>query len=111
MQTEGNSSRAEVARKYHRLGVEALEAQRYEDAVQALRRAVELDPSLGDVWNDLGVVMEALGNPREAVQCYRRALSVQPAQADARSNLGLLMLQLNLAGILQRQAFRSSVVY
>lgn len=111
MQPERSDSSKVNALDLHRLGIEALEAQRYEDAVQALRRAVELNPNLGDVWNDLGVVMEALGNPREAVACYRRALAVQPAQVDAHSNLGLLMLQLTLAGALRRQTFRSSAAY
>ena len=96
------------ARQMHREGVMALEEQRMEDAVLSLRQAVELDPSFVSAWNDLGVVMEALGNPTEAVRCYRQALSVQPEQDEAKSNLGMLLLQMDLVHALHRQAFTSS---
>ena len=66
-----------TAKKYHRAGVDALGRNRPEDAVRALRLAVELDPGLEIAWNDLGVVMEALGNTNEAVRCYKRALAVR----------------------------------
>ncbi len=66
-----------VARGYYRAGVEALAGNRPEDAVRALRLSVELDPELDAAWNDLGVMMEALGNGNEAVRCYRRALEVR----------------------------------
>lgn len=97
-----------TARRLHRHGVLALQDQRMEDAVLALRQAVELDPAFVSAWNDLGVVMEALGNPTEAVRCYRRALTVQPEQSEAKSNLGMLLLQMDLVHALHRQAFTSS---
>ena len=96
-----------TAKKYHRAGVDALGRNRPEDAVRALRLAVELDPELAVGWNDLGVVMEALGNAHEAVRCYRRALVVRPGSVEARSNLGMLMLQMELAHVLRRQACMS----
>lgn len=100
-------SQRTTAHEYHRRGVAALEQQRLEDAVVALRHAVEINPHLGRAWNDLGVVMEALGNPREAIRCYRQALAVQPDNPEARSNLGLLMLQMNLAHSLRRQVLQA----
>lgn len=82
-----------------------------EDAVSALRMAVECDPSLERAWNDLGVVMEALGNPHEAMKCYRHALEVKPSQTEAQSNLGMLILQMQLAQAERRQAFMSRPSY
>ena len=106
--SQGFHSVQSDARLMHRQGVVALEEQRMEDAVLAFRQAVELDPNFVCAWNDLGVVMEALGNPMEALRCYRQALSVQPEQSEAKSNLGMLMLQLDLVHALHRQAFTSS---
>lgn len=94
-----------TAKKYHRAGVDALAGNQPEDAVRALRLAVELDPELALAWNDLGVVMDALGNAHEAIRCYKRALALRPASVEARSNLGMLMLQMELAQVLRRQAF------
>ncbi len=100
-----------TAQDYHRMGVRALEAQRLEDAVIALRHAVELNPHMGRTWNDLGVVMEALGNPREAIRCYRQALAVQPDNQDAQGNLGMLMLQMNMAHTLRRHAMSAGASF
>ncbi len=95
------------ARDCHRRGVQAWFSNRPEDAIRALRVAVELDPRLVAAWNDLGVFMEVLGNPSEAMICYRRALEARPDSPEATSNLGHLLLQMDLAGALQRQALTS----
>jgi Flp pilus assembly protein TadD len=100
-----------TAKKYHRAGVDALGRNRPEDAVRALRISVELDPNLDVAWNDLGVVMEALGNSHEAVRCYKRALGVRAGFVEARTNLGMLLLQMELAQVLRRQAFTSRVAH
>lgn len=96
-----------TAKKYHCAGVDALGKDRLEDAVRALRLAVELDPDLHVAWNDLGVVMEALGNPCEAVRCYRRALGTHAGFVEARTNLGMLMLQMELTQVMRRQGLTS----
>lgn len=77
----------------HRMGLEALEAGRMEEAVARLRQAVSEDGENSQAWNDLGVVMEALGNPTPAVECYKRALEISPLHREARSNLMNLELQ------------------
>lgn len=76
----------------HLAGLESLESGRVHDAVRLLRRAVDLDPGLAAAWNDLGVILEALGNPCDAVYCYRRALLALPGMAEARRNLFALAL-------------------
>ena len=97
-----------TAKRYHLDGVDALGRNRPEDAVRALRLAVELDPGLEAAWNDLGVVMEALGNSQEAMRCYKRALGVRVGFVVARTNLGMLTLQMELVQVLRRHAFTSS---
>lgn len=74
-------------------------------AASALRTAIQLDPSLVGAHNDLGVLMETLGNPSEALRCYRMALAANPRHPEAQCNLRSLLLQLGLAHELSRAAF------
>ncbi len=103
------TSRTSLADQCRLRGIELLESGHLEDAVLALRLAVELNPHSSESWNDLGVVMEALGNPREAMHCYQRALSVKPSHIEARTNLGCLMLEVSMAQALRHSAFPSAV--
>ena len=93
-------------------GLAAFADERMEEAVRALRQALVADPQLDLAWNDLGVVMEALGNPYEALSCYRRALCLDHTAAEPRENLDALLLDLDLVREVDRlgraQAFTFS---
>lgn len=97
--------RSRLAAEYRARGLAAFKAGQIGQAVIALRCAAELNPRCDRTWNDLGVAMEALGNPRDALDCYRQALTAQPQQPEARANLNLLLLQMGLAQALQHQSF------
>lgn len=79
-----------LAGSSYRKALGALETGRAEDAVHHLRQTVTLDPEHANAWNDLGVLMEALGNHHEARRCYEAALRVNPDMFEAQSNLSLL---------------------
>ena len=96
------SSTAIQAEHYRRQGVLLFQDGRLEDAVAALRYALALQPDSSDTWNDMGVVMEALGNPHEAIRCYKRAIAAEPVQIEAQANLRMLMLQLSMAQALSQ---------
>lgn len=81
------------SRSQHRLALEALEGGRLEEAVHLLRSAVGESHQNGQAWNDLGVVMEALGNPTQAARCYAQAMQVNPFHREARTNLFALEMQ------------------
>lgn len=85
---ESNNSQS-----FHCQALEALMEGRIEESVHLLRAAAEQAPSDSEVWNDLGVVMEALGNPGQAVDCYTRALQWHPFHREARANLFALEMQ------------------
>lgn len=85
-----------TAAQWHGAALQHLEAGRMEEAVKALRRAVEMDPSDARAWNDFGVLLEALGNRRDAMECYRRALSADPHAEEPKRNLMLLALEASL---------------
>jgi Flp pilus assembly protein TadD len=98
MQTKSTS----VGSTYRR-ALQALDSGRAEDAVQYLRQTVIIDPNHANAWNDLGVLMEALGNHHDARRCYETALRVRPDMFEAQSNLRLLSNCMELARWARRQ--------
>jgi Flp pilus assembly protein TadD len=104
-------NRSRIADQCRRRSAECLRTGNLDGAVAALRYALDLQPRCHKSWNDLGVVMEALGNPEEALRCYKRSLALQPAHPESRSNLALLSLQLAMCQAMGRQAFTSSMAW
>jgi len=82
-------------------GVELILRNLYPEAASLLREAVLLDPHLASAHNDLGVLMESLGNPHEALHCYHAALVADPKHREAKRNLASLALQLDLTRALR----------
>ena len=65
---------------------------RYEEAEQAFRRAIELDPKLSNPWNGLGILLaDHLGRYEEAEQAYRRAIELDPKLSNPWNGLGILL--------------------
>jgi len=91
--SHANSAHPPTASQCHREALQLLDQGLVQDAVLHLRRAVLLDPSCAPAWNDLGVILEALGNRRDAVECYRRAIRAQPGMKEPRRNLLALAAQ------------------
>jgi len=72
-------------------GAELLRAGHLNDALPWLRKAVEIDPELGDGWVDLGVGLRRAGDLEGAEAAYRKALEVNPQGAAAYQNLAALL--------------------
>ena len=60
----------------------------YDQAVLAYSRALMLDGTNPDIYNNLGVCLRAQGKLAAASTCYRRALVLKPNDAGVLSNLG-----------------------
>lgn len=67
--------------------------ERFEDAVEAGRRAVKASPDNPEAHNNLGICYRRLREWDAAAQCYARALKLNPDFADALSNLGLVQVK------------------
>ena len=67
-----------IALYYSNHGAELLRAGRLVEALPWLRKAVLIDPELGDGWVDLGVGLRRSGDLDGAEAAYRRALEVNP---------------------------------
>jgi len=61
---------------------------RYEEALAAYQRAIDLDPKLAYPHNGLGNVYAALGRYEEALAAYQRAIDLDPKSAYAHNGLG-----------------------
>ena len=76
---------------WNSLGAAHFKLGDFRGAEAAYRSALALG-DFGEVWFNLGVVVERSGPERqaEAVMCYRRALEVNPLDSRARANLNAL---------------------
>ncbi len=68
--------------------VEAMKARRYDDAVAAWRKALDLAADDARTHNGLGVALMETGQPAEAIVHYRKALALNPSYPEAHNNLG-----------------------
>ncbi len=72
------------------LGLVHRQLERPEDAVAALRRAIEVNKSNIDAYNQLAILQRELGDFAQAESLYLQALSVWPHSPDSHRNLGIL---------------------
>jgi tetratricopeptide (TPR) repeat protein len=75
--------------------VQAQQAHRLPEAVQAYRLAAQQDPSLFEAHYNLGLAATEAGNLPAALAAYEDALAVQPHSLDARYNFALVLKQAN----------------
>jgi tetratricopeptide (TPR) repeat protein len=87
-------NRAEAQPWFNR-GVQAQQAQRLTDALQAYKRATELDPAFFEALYNLGLVTTETGDSSAACAAYENALAVRPDSVDARYNFALVLKHSN----------------
>lgn len=86
------SDRRALAHFYNNLGVEALAADRPEDATAWIQQALEHETKFGPAWSNLGVIQRRKGDRAAAEQSYLRAIEVGPSEV-ALNNLSSLYLE------------------
>jgi tetratricopeptide (TPR) repeat protein len=62
----------------------------WEDAIDAYRRVVSIDPTYAAAWNNLGLLLHRMGRYDEASDAYLAALTQDPQCCEAAYNLGSL---------------------
>ena len=75
-----------------------IDHKRYDDALDRLTRAAEIDPDSTEVYRLLGRTYGAQGKTDEAAGAYRRAIELNELDAWSMNNLGLLFLEKQRAG-------------
>lgn len=74
---------AQSKEEYYRTGYVYFSQGSYEKALEAYRKALEIDPQYVDARYWLGKTLEQMGRIREALQEWRTVLSVAPRHRDA----------------------------
>jgi tetratricopeptide (TPR) repeat protein len=70
-----------------------IEQKRYDDAVEKLTRAADIEPDSIEVHRLLGRTYHAQKKTDEAVEAYRRAIELNELDAWSMNNLGLVFLE------------------
>lgn len=83
--------RLDFARELTDLALRQTEAGKVEDAIASYRKAIELDPTQWEAYNNLGVILAAHNQIDEALKLYRKALEHDPGNTLAHNNLGLAL--------------------
>src|SRR4030095_2737703 len=71
------------------LGFTYAKVGQYTKALEALKRAVQLEPELAEAHYFLGATYNNLGLHREAVKAFKEAIRLKPTWAEAYSGLGV----------------------
>lgn len=61
---------------------------KYKEAVSAFRKALDIDPSVGELHFNLGILLTNLNHTDEAITSYKKAVNLKPNLTDAHYNLG-----------------------
>jgi hypothetical protein len=78
---------------YYAYGNALFREDRLEEAEAALRRAVRLDPTRAEAFNDLAATLFAMGRESEALAFIRRSLDLNPALAEAQETDAIWLLR------------------
>jgi tetratricopeptide (TPR) repeat protein len=61
------------------------------EQIDALRRAIDLDPDMVAAYQSLGAALYATGQPQAAIEAFRRGLQIDPLSAVLYYDLGLAL--------------------
>ncbi|UNU24523.1 tetratricopeptide repeat-containing sulfotransferase family protein [Microcoleus vaginatus] len=79
---------------YHNLGNSLQESGRFDEAVAAYKKAIELNPNFSWSYHSLGDVLVKLEKWEEAVAAYKKAVELNPDFSWSYHNLGDALLKL-----------------
>jgi Flp pilus assembly protein TadD len=82
------------AKKAFDRGQHAAAEAKYQEAVEAFRQAVTIDPEYADGLNELGVAEAATGDLEHAAEDFQKAVDVAPEHPMALPNLSIVLAKL-----------------
>jgi len=88
METIQNPASAAV---WIELGNAYFDTDQFEKAIQAYRKALEVQPRNADVWTDMGVMYRKTGRPDEAIKSFDQAIAIDPKHEISRLNKGIVL--------------------
>lgn len=80
---------------YYKIGLEHFQRKEYQKALNSFNKAIEIHPSLKDVYVFKGTCNTHLNNTSQAMQDYNKAISLDPISDFAYQSRGSLKSNLN----------------
>jgi cytochrome c-type biogenesis protein CcmH/NrfG len=74
------------------LGNLYFDTDQIDNAIEAYRRALQLDDNNANVWTDLGVMYRRGGQPEKAVASFDAAMQADPQHEVSRFNKGIVLM-------------------
>lgn len=83
--------RPDNPRAFNNVGFYLVQQQRFSEAIEQYRHALDIDPDYAEAHANLGSALASLGRTDEAISSYRDALDIKGESAETRLNLGLAL--------------------
>jgi cytochrome c-type biogenesis protein CcmH/NrfG len=74
------------------LGHVYFDTDQYQKAIDAYKKALQLDPRNADVLTDLGIIYRRSGQPQKAIESFDQAVVIDPKHETARFNKGIVLM-------------------
>ena len=74
-------------------GIDAMNTNRFRDAVQRFSELIDAEPSFAEAWNKRATVYYLMDRYEESVRDIERTLALEPRHFGAISGMGLIFLQ------------------
>lgn len=74
------------------LGHIYFDTDKYDQAINAYEKALELNPNNADVLTDLGIMYRRINQPRKALEKFNKAITVDPKHENSRINKGIVLM-------------------
>ena len=89
MATPAFADRRSDAKAQVEFGITVASRGLWKEAAYRWEKAVEVDPTYGAAWNNLGIGYEQLGRFDDARKAYEKAIELEPGNSYVRSNYDL----------------------
>jgi cytochrome c-type biogenesis protein CcmH/NrfG len=86
------SQNPENVEAWIQLGNLYFDSNRFEKAIRAYKRSLELDHNNPDVWTDMGVMYRRSGQTNEAIKAFETAMEIDPNHEISRFNKGVVLM-------------------
>lgn len=88
-----NITRSEIALELYHRGVEIFQANKLQDAMEYMKKALAFDPALADAYEALGVMLGRVEKFDEAIEWMDKLLGVNPQSVLAHTNKSLFLMK------------------